>query len=179
MENKSGIVFNILQSMQAQLNKDYMAANRELVNNADEIAQVISWLSDNASKQQYMTELAYLSVKAIAPKHAEKYSPFSWEQYQENFQKAQHMLRKNIIPDFKLSTPTEESARNISIVEVFVTEGYRYQDIFKIEENEIFVDCGAYIGDTAVWAYRNGAARVYAFEPCERLFKVLKDASKN
>lgn len=43
--------------------------------------------------------------------------------------------------------------------------------------NEVFVDCGAYVGDTLekVVEYSSGLVRrIYAFEPCDRAFMALK-----
>lgn len=44
----------------------------------------------------------------------------------------------------------------------------------KIEPGEIFTDCGACFGDTAVWAYQKGAKQVYCFEPRQSNLETIK-----
>ncbi|MBU3845034.1 MAG: FkbM family methyltransferase [Candidatus Anaerobiospirillum pullicola] len=44
----------------------------------------------------------------------------------------------------------------------------------KVREGDIFLDCGACLGDTALWAYSKGAKTVYSFEPSPANYKYLQ-----
>ncbi|MDR2819741.1 MAG: FkbM family methyltransferase [Desulfovibrio sp.] len=56
---------------------------------------------------------------------------------------------------------------------LFVLEQYRYGDAVEVREGDVFLDCGACCGDTAVWAVGKGAGKVYAFEPNPEAQKYL------
>jgi len=44
----------------------------------------------------------------------------------------------------------------------------------KLKSDDIVVDIGAYIGEYSMWAMKNGAKKVYAYEPTPYTFKILK-----
>ncbi|MDR0356171.1 MAG: FkbM family methyltransferase [Deltaproteobacteria bacterium] len=48
---------------------------------------------------------------------------------------------------------------------LFVLEQYSYGGAAEIREGDVFLDCGACCGETAVWAVNKGAGKVFAFEP--------------
>ncbi|MDR2111924.1 MAG: FkbM family methyltransferase [Candidatus Accumulibacter sp.] len=56
---------------------------------------------------------------------------------------------------------------------VFVLEQYRYDDAVDVRAGDVFLDCGACCGETAVWALNKGADKVYAFEPNPEAQKYL------
>ena len=62
-----------------------------------------------------------------------------------------------------------------------LNDQYFVEDVIQIEENEIFVDGGAYVGDT-IQSFINKAKRkkvnsykIIAFEPDENNYSVLKN----
>jgi len=64
--------------------------------------------------------------------------------------------------------------------ETFVLDGYSYSDICCVVSDDIVVDCGAYIGDTALYFYKkmNNRGRIYCFEPFSKTFLKLKNNIK-
>jgi len=46
----------------------------------------------------------------------------------------------------------------------FVYEQYAYKDIFRVEKDDVVIDCGGAIGDTAVYFSAKGASEVHVFE---------------
>ena len=62
---------------------------------------------------------------------------------------------------------------------------YFDKDIVRLEDNEIFVDCGAYTGDTVIQFIKEmnlqGVIynKIYAFEADDNNFKIMRDGLKN
>jgi len=60
--------------------------------------------------------------------------------------------------------------------DTFKLEGYTYDDICCVQSGDIVLDCGAYIGDTALYfcekMQRNG--KVFCFEPSPEIFEKLQ-----
>ena len=51
----------------------------------------------------------------------------------------------------------------------------------KLQDSDIVVDIGAYVGEYSMYASRQGVKKVYSYEPTPRTFKLLKKnkTSKN
>lgn len=50
--------------------------------------------------------------------------------------------------------------------------------MIKVRKNDIVSDVGAYVGEFSLWCARQGAKKIYSFEPTPDTFKVLKKNSK-
>jgi FkbM family methyltransferase len=65
--------------------------------------------------------------------------------------------------------------------ESFVLEGYSYKDVVSVEQGDVVLDCGAYIGDSALYfsqrAGKNG--KIYSFEPTPDVYSVLLSNVEN
>ena len=68
-----------------------------------------------------------------------------------------------------------------SVAECFVLEQYKYQEqdvCITVDENDVCLDVGAYIGDSSVWmAVKGKARRVYAFEFADVTYQLLEKNS--
>ncbi|MDR2690135.1 MAG: FkbM family methyltransferase [Azoarcus sp.] len=136
-----------------------------LIGQCHEIEDVERWFEDEASLVQYRRGLAYMVFRQIVNndqlaidaegniKRAE------WEALE---QRLQTMLASGEVP--QLDFPQGDSGV-WGYIQSFLLEQYRYGDNVTVREGDVFLDCGAYCGDTAVWAIRQGAGRVYSFEP--------------
>lgn len=165
---------HILNEVRQHLLNEYTQNNQDLIQHAFELDQACSLFSDEASRQMFKQEIAYLSLKNLAPAFAERLSPMSRNQWIAYMQKGQELIQNHSIPYLKIHDQAETISRDSILVETFVVKGYQYQDLVKIEPGEVFIDCGAYIGDTAIWAYQNQAAKVYSLEPCPMIWPTLQ-----
>lgn len=165
---------NILNEVRQHLLNEHTLENQDLIQHALELDQACSLFSDESSRQMFKQEIAYLSLKHLAPAFAERLSPMSRNQWFAYMQKGRELIQNHSIPYLKIHDQSETISRDSILVETFVVKGYQYQDKIKIEPNEVFIDCGAYIGDTAIWAYQNQAAKVYSLEPCPMIWQTLQ-----
>ena len=125
-----------------------------------------------ASKQQYEQEIVYLALRESGIGKAERYSPCSNRQWQNaallskilkdgfNFQR----LNGWQMP--KLDVP--QCSQDLELyfcLTTFIFEQYRYGNEVCIRTGDVYLDCGACVGDSALWALSYGAASAHCFEP--------------
>ena len=55
-------------------------------------------------------------------------------------------------------------ASSLGIVLDFILEQYRYKNLVEVEKNDVVIDCGGAIGDTAVYFASKGCSKVYVYE---------------
>lgn len=155
------------------LENKLMSANPLITEHFADIDQVCQLLQDDFSKQQYLQEIAFLAVRNLLPDFANEISPFSEQQAIEYAKQLPALMQSPDFPNFQVHS-AELGYLKTMVATTFLIEQYRYQDILKVESGEIFIDAGACFGDTALWAYQNGAAEVYSFEPSESNLEILK-----
>jgi len=56
----------------------------------------------------------------------------------------------------------------------FVYEQYAYEDLFRVDDGDVVIDCGGAIGDTAIYFAAKGASKVYAFEFIQSSIEIIK-----
>ena len=61
----------------------------------------------------------------------------------------------------------------------FVLEQYAYKDFLSAEKNDIVIDCGGAIGDTALYFTSKGAEKVYIFEFIKSNIDLIKKQIEN
>lgn len=154
--------------------KCHKFANEDLIKHAMEIEAASNLFCDKASRDAYIRELTYITTRTIAPEIATNISPFTPEMWAKAQQEYRKLCDEKKIPVIKPNTTDNICGYEEAIIENFVLNGYSYQDIVTIEQGEVFIDCGAYIGDTAIWAYQHNAAKVYSFEPCQDNWSTLQ-----
>lgn len=147
--------------------------NKKLLEHSEQIKQVIDLLEDEESRKQYTQELAYQYLKTVDIDLAQLVSPFKSSRLQAAFENLPILLETPNFPVFKVHAE-EISYLRTMIATTFLLEQYRYKNILNVEQGDIFLDCGACFGDTTLWAYRKGAAKVYSFEPGESNLNILK-----
>lgn len=154
----------------------FLSVNKQIFENVQSLEWIVKLLSDAPSRQQFVKEILYLTMNSFPASYADQFSPFDSEDMSKHFQ----MLPQYMDQLPVLQVPEEiQNLLNLTYVETFLLEQYRYQDLVKVEPGEIFFDCGAFIGDTALWAYKNGAAAVYNFEPGSMNLEYLRKNLEN
>jgi FkbM family methyltransferase len=136
-----------------------------LVGSCDVIEEIERWFENESSRVQYQRGLAYMVLRQIlnndqiAIDAAGNIKRDEWAALEQQVQ-TRRAARQ--LP--QLDFPPGDSGV-WGYIQSFILEQYRYGNAVMVREGDVFLDCGAYCGDTAVWAVGQGAGRVYSFEP--------------
>ena len=147
------------------------------VANKHKIERCYSYLCDEESRINYSSELSFLMLRELNAPLAAQISPFTAENWQQVTAKWPEFAKSSDCPKM-VCAPKEQGYLINMLMTTFLAEQYQYGDIFKVDSGEVFIDCGACFGDTALWAYKRGAEAVYSFEPSPYNFDVLKQNIK-
>lgn len=173
MANKSKAK-QILDLVHYQINNDFEILSQNFLQHADEIEQVNNLLSDDKSRKIYNQQLAHLVSRDYVPSVGEVFNPFPLKKYQQITAAAPQYFAQHQPPALEYSQKETNNILNMVLLETFFLNGYNYEDKVKVEPGDIYLDCGAFIGDTALWAYEQGAAQVYSFEPGQDILDDLR-----
>ena len=151
------------------------------------IEQIWDSFQDEASKKQYKNEFIYLALRESGIDKAEKYSPCSSKQWQSAsllakiLQNGFQFQRLNgwQMPKLDSSTCSQEAEfyLNLTCISTFIFEQYRYGNHVCIRDKDVVLDCGACVGDSAIWALGYGASSIHCFEPDMSNLVALKNNS--
>lgn len=155
------------------LKRGFVASNREMIAHNNDIIQVMNLLADEASRSQYNQELAFLALSRLNMDLASEISPFPQSLIKGLEEELPKLLQQPNFPVMRVHS-NEVHYLETMVATTFLVEQYRYHDIVKVEPGEIFIDGGACFGDTTLWAYMNGADKVYSFEPGASNLEILK-----
>lgn len=162
-----------LQAAQTTLATALAQQAGSFITNQQRISQCFALMSDELSKANYQNELTYLMLRDINKPMAAQISPFTMEDWQKVVAGWNKFVAGKDHP--KMTCPKgEEPYMANMLMTTFIAGQYRYGNEVKVDKGEIFIDCGACFGDTALWAYKEGAAEVYSFEPSPYNFAVLQ-----
>lgn len=164
----------IMQQVRNTLSQVFQANNQVSRDNAKPIHQAKLLLSDEESSNAYDLQLCFLATSRISPQLAENLKPLSKESWEDLIAQGYGILKQDNTFNLNCSIASERRNADICLSQTVFTNQYQYQDLVKVEKGDIFLDCGAYIGDSALWAYSKGASKVYSFEPCNENFADLK-----
>lgn len=71
------------------------------------------------------------------------FSPYKNKDFVRDMEKASKLDELGVLPKFKSPNDANRSGLDYSLIGVFGAQAYRYHDLVKVEEGEIFLDCGA------------------------------------
>jgi FkbM family methyltransferase len=138
----------------------------------DAIERIRDMFQDEASKQQYEQEVIYLALRELGIDNAVRYSPCGNKQWKNaaslaiTLQDGFQFQRLNGWRMPKLDIPAGSDDLELYFhLTTFIFERYRYGDEVRINDGDVVLDCGARVGDTAVWSLSYGASSVHCFEP--------------
>lgn len=174
-DNVDSIFMQVKQNLGSLFDK----CNQDFVQHKFELEQVFLLLGDQSSRKAYLQELAFLTVRNFYPDLAYMFSPLSKKCWSEQVEICKKLVQEKHIPYLKTHDEDDDDFLYKILTENFVLQSYRYKDLVKVEPGEVFIDCGAFIGDTTIWAYKNQAAKVYSFEPCPTSWPILKSNLAN
>lgn len=83
-------------------------------------------------------------------------------------------LKENKIPYYETSSSFEDLHIQVCQVSTFILKQYTYKNYVTVQKNDVVLDGGACFGDTALWFKKEGAQKVYSFEPNPYTFHFLQ-----
>ena len=140
------------------------------------IERVEGWLEDEASRAAFRRELSFMVLRgllrddAAAIAHSGNISAADWN---KALDAAGDRVRSGDIPSL-VYPPSPDWMVPYLNASTFVLEQYRSGEEVSIRAGDVVLDCGAFCGETAVWAARQGAERVYCFEPNPQTLPYLR-----
>jgi len=144
----------------------------------EDVKKIAHWMCDTDSKKCYLREWVYVNLDAHAGiifriiKYVYRlmFGPMRITTWNNAKRKTGEMAGH---------LPVIEGADVYMMTNVFTLEQYRYKKKFEPVKEDIVYDCGACVGDTAIW-YANKVERVVAFEPDpDNVIKLQKNLKRN
>jgi len=147
----------------------------EAIQNPDRFDRIYELLADEESKKTFDWFIKYRIAFAIIGEIA--YDIFTPRITKQDLEAAQKKLQKVSDNKYKIDNFIFKGTYG-EIVATFYFEQYAYKNV-KPSSGDVIIDAGACFGDTALWFSKYiGNGRVYAFEPMEDNFKILKENIK-
>jgi FkbM family methyltransferase len=147
----------------------------EAIQNPDKFDKIYELLSDEESKKTFDWFIKYRIAFVIIGGQA--YDIFTPRITKQDWETAQKKLQKVSDNKYKIDNFIYNGNYG-EVVEAFYFEQYAYKNV-KPSSGDVIIDAGACFGDTALWFSKYiGNGRVYAFEPMEENFKILKENIK-
>ncbi|MBQ4849015.1 FkbM family methyltransferase [Pseudoalteromonas sp. MMG012] len=140
--------------------------NNYFVKNLDAFEACFNMLSDEKSRQRYISYIAYQYVKSYStrlPFDKEEFARFTTE-----FERLPYNAEKGLL-EFNFFNNVIFLPKSIyGLVINYKLEQYAYKDWLRVEKGDVVLDCGGADGDTAIYFAACGAKKVYSFEFLEK-----------
>lgn len=150
------------------------------LNNIDKFKKSFEYLDDEQSKQRFVYYFIYKLVDS------NKYKlPYDYERLNHYLKEVENYKDKNATKKsfaffgyfyFYELTPFNLkiycNSRGLAIN--FYLEQYAYEDIIRVDENDIVIDCGGATGDTALYFASKKAKKVFVYEFIPSNLEIMK-----
>lgn len=163
------------------LNYIFQEKSKILIENLDIIEQVERWFGDEESLLNYRHELIYCILSKILPLEQAviQSGTLPLEIWNEALREGSCARKENKIPYYETSSSFEDLHIQVCQASTFILKQYTYKNCVTVQKGDVVLDCGACFGDTALWFKKEGAQKVYSFEPNPYTFHFLqRNASK-
>lgn len=157
----------------------YDQLNADILLHKQELQEVYDSLCDENSKEQFLNFLSFRLIRKINYNLGLKSNHnMTSEKFQQIASKTHELATQKglVLPQLKFKGATSATIFN-AIVSVFGIEQYVYPGCVELGKEDVFIDCGPFLGDTVIWATQKGA-QVHAFEPIDSTFVVLQENLK-
>jgi FkbM family methyltransferase len=146
----------------------------ELFENHDRFDKIYEILTDEDSKKTFDWFIKYRVAYALTGETASDI--FVARIKKTDYEETENKIKKISANKYKIEKFIY-NGESADIAHVFYLEDYAYSEIVKPSLGDIVIDAGAYFGDTALWfsKYVGKNGKVFAFEPLEYNFKILKN----
>ncbi|MCC8110066.1 MAG: FkbM family methyltransferase [Planctomycetes bacterium] len=145
-----------------------------LIVNTEATERVESWLADDECRQAYRRELAFMVLVGLMRDNRllnNLVGNVKESEWQKALAKVSELRAAGAIPEFEFA-PSPDGVSPDIFASIYVMEQYVHGD--EVSPSGVFLDCGGWCGETAVWAIGRGARRVYSFEPDPVAFTCLR-----
>ena len=143
------------------------------------IKSALTLFDEDKDKLTFQAELAFLRLQLYKDKVAPAVNSFTEEDLVRAQSLMHHMVKSGDIPKILAPSGMSKSEFEFCLVTNFALQQYAYQPYVVVESGDVFLDCGACCGDTAIWALNNGAKTIYSFEPNLDNLAALQENAKN
>lgn len=143
----------------------FYKAAEPIAANLQNIDAVYAMLGDEQSKKAYEQELAYKILLHTVGSGEFACKMTNGIAMSEFAGKCERALQDSSMPGLQGNIDMSLLAQHFAAT--FYYQQYAYQNgnaNIGVEQGDIVLNCGACYGDTAVWAYRSGAKKIYSFE---------------
>ena len=161
---------DILIQLDTKINDCFIFPFSERINHLGNYLYVRNLMADEKSRKLYdKILLVIIATEFVGRKRAFELFPI--------FDSKEFLNIKGITPPDSIEGYGINSDSEI-FHETFNLEGYSYDDICAVKPDDTVIDCGAYIGDTAIYFFQKmkGMGQIYCFEPSPETYVKL---SKN
>ncbi len=157
--------------------QNHSALARRFWEDLDKINETYALLQNVSSRRILISSLFYMLFKALSARSlSELFANYQLSFYSNEIIDAGESFYKYFSPECR-----DKNQFGWSIAECFVLEQYKYHEhdvCITVDENDVCLDVGAYIGDSSVWmALQGKAQRVYAFEFSDAAYHLLRKNS--
>lgn len=128
---------------------------------------------DEKSIDTFAQEMCFLLFRPMNSDFAlNEISPLSYNQIKRKYIDFTQKAKELNLPKFGV-IPGNDGL--YPIFTTFYMRQYAYDDErkFEIDPGDVVLNCGACMGDSTIWFYREGASKVYNFEPMPFAFATL------
>lgn len=135
-----------------------------ILRNCSSISLVLSLFSDDESRYLYAQEIVFCAL--CQSMRIDLLPYFAGLMTYDEFRIYEELMRKHKLFNL-IESPEGESSDKIKAMDMtatFILEQYRYKDLVRVEEGDICLDCGAFIGDTALYFTESRPQKIYSFE---------------
>ena len=159
----------------------YMFNSNYFWKNIHKFESLYNLLEDKRSKEKYIEILAYKMLGFSKVKLSLNNKEFWKIRDETNKYKRDSRISVNFRNGYLDLYELQDLGFNIQlyfisngIVTDFILQQYNYEDIVKVEKDDIVIDCGGCWGDTALYFASLGAREVYVYEFIPSNINILK-----
>lgn len=154
----------------------YRKHNTYLLEHADQLQHCYDLLEDKSSKLHYANFLSLSLGRKINNTWAvQAYCNLPKGTVEEVCQNLGKIAHKQGLKLPVILQAADQASYLRYLMSSFGFQQYTYKGWVNIEPNDVFLDCGACLGDTNIWAKQKGAKRVISFEPIEVIYQCFME----
>ncbi|MDD2967651.1 MAG: hypothetical protein PHN64_09285 [Desulfovibrionaceae bacterium] len=157
----------VLDSLASDAVKPLIYAN-------EEIQSIEKLMRDDYSRAAYQRELVFMALYLVVGEKAHLFADnFTEAEWEKALQQVEQALHNNSLPQLATYFSATSWELPYLYATTFILQAFQYGSI-TVRPGDIVIDCGARFGEAAIWAVKQGAQAVYAFEPHPKAFAFLQ-----
>jgi FkbM family methyltransferase len=168
-----------VERIQQVINSLTNDAVKPLIYASEEIQCIEKLMRDEQSRTAYQRELTFMALYLVIGEKAHLFADnFTKAEWNKALLHVKYALKRKTLPKLETYFAAESWELPYLYATTFILQAFQYGAI-TVRPGDVVIDCGARFGEAAIWAVRQGAQAVYAFEPNPKAFAFLqKNAEK-